>query len=300
MQLAAEVFRRLDIPIVLKWNNRRFLGEILASAGVPAEESLSVMLTLDKLAKIGLPGVLAELRGKGLTEQAVLAISRLLETEVPDFSTLTERYGLSGQPGALEVQGLQELIEATGLSTVCVFDPFLSRGLSFYTGTVYEIFDATGSYTSSLGGGGRYDDIIGKLIGRDDINVPTVGISFGMESIMALLSERPVQEASSSVLLIPIGGTMPQALSAAAVLRNAGIRVSVDTGTRKLKKILAAASAKGIRLCLLMGESEAALGKLRLKDMVLQTERLVTAEEAIEMIRDCSKPEGAIPSHFTD
>ncbi|CAM4333988.1 histidine--tRNA ligase [Paenibacillus typhae] len=300
MQLAAEVFRRLDIPIVLRWNNRRFLGEILAAAGVPAEDSLSVMLTLDKLAKIGLPGVLAELRDKGLTEQAVLAISRLLETENADYSTLAERYDLGGQPGALEVQALQQLIDATGLSRVCSFDPFLSRGLSFYTGTVYEIFDATGSYTSSLGGGGRYDNIIGKLVGRDDISVPTVGISFGMESIMALLGERPVQEADSGVLLIPIGETMPRALTAAAVLRNAGIRVNVDTGTRKLKKILAAASAKGIRYCLLAGEDEAALGKLRLRDMMLETEQMVTVEEALKWIKSAARPEDALPGISAD
>jgi histidyl-tRNA synthetase len=280
MQLAVEVFRRLEIPIVLKWNNRRFLGEILSAAGVPAEDSLSVMLTLDKLAKIGIQGVLGELRGKGLSAEALLGITRLLETDKTDFESLADSYGLTGQPGALEVLALQQLIDATGLSAVCIFDPFLSRGLSFYTGTVYEIFDATGGYPSSLGGGGRYDDIIGKLVGRDDIPYPTVGISFGMESIMALLGERPVQEEYSAVLIVPIGETMPQALLAAADLRNAGIRVSVDPGKRKLKKTLASASAKGIRYCLLIGESEAELGKLRLKDMALQTEQVVTAEEA--------------------
>jgi histidyl-tRNA synthetase len=280
MQLAAEVFRRLEIPIVLKWNNRRFLGEILSAAGVLPEDGLSVMLTLDKLAKIGSQGVLAELREKSIQEQAVLAIARLLESDKTDFVSLSDSYGLNGQPGALEVQALQQLIDFTGLSDVCVFNPFLSRGLSFYTGTVYEIFDATGGYTSSLGGGGRYDDIIGKLVGRDDIPYPTVGISFGMESMMALLSERPVQEQNTGVLLIPIGGMMPQALLTAARLRQAGIRLSVDTGKRKLKKTLASASAKGFRYCLLIGENEAALGKLRLKDMSQQMEQLVTADEA--------------------
>ncbi|AIQ51972.1 histidine--tRNA ligase [Paenibacillus sp. FSL R7-0331] len=284
MQLAADVFRQLDIPVVLKWNNRRFLGEILSAAGVPAEDSLSVMLTLDKLAKIGTSGVLAELQDKGIRAAAADSIARLLESDDTDFSSLADSYKLAGQPGALEVLALQQLIDATGLSAICVFDPFLSRGLSFYTGTVYEIFDATGGYTSSLGSGGRYDNIIGRLVGREDLNIPTVGISFGMESIMALLSERPVQEEASVVLLIPVGETMPQVLSAAAGLRNAGIRTSVDTGTRKLKKTLAAASARGIRYCLLIGESEASLGKLRLKDMGEQTEQLVTVEEAQQII----------------
>lgn len=207
MQLAAEVFRRLKIPVVLKWNNRRFLGEILGAVGVPGEDQLSVMLTLDKLAKIGSGGVLAELRDKQLTADTVQLISELLTLNNPGFGRLVEKYKLDGQPGALEVLALQQLIDAIGLGAVCVFDAFLSRGLSFYTGTVYEIFDASGSYTSSLGGGGRYDAIIGKLVGRDDIVYPTVGISFGMESIMALLGERPADTADrSGVLIIPIGG----------------------------------------------------------------------------------------------
>lgn len=160
MQLAAEVFRRLDIAVVVKWNNRRFLGEILESAGVPAQEHLSVMLTLDKLAKIGIGGVLAELSDKGLTPEALLAITALLESGNPGFEELTRKYGLAGRPGALEVLALKQLIEEIGLDSFCVFDPFLSRGLSFYTGTVYEIFDASGVYTSSLGGG---EDMIPSL-----------------------------------------------------------------------------------------------------------------------------------------
>jgi histidyl-tRNA synthetase len=103
-----------------------------------------------------------------------------------------------------------------------------------------------------------------------------------MESIMALLGERQGQEAArSGVLIIPIGGYLPQALIAAAALRAAGILTSVDTGTRKLKKTLAAASAKGIRYVIMIGGSEAAEGKLRLKDMALQSESLVTVEEAV-------------------
>ncbi|OKP80630.1 histidine--tRNA ligase [Paenibacillus helianthi] len=286
MQLAAEAFRRLEIPVILKWNNRRFLGEILEATGVPLEDHLSVMLTLDKLAKIGSTGVLAELMEKGLTPAATGKLKELLDMDAPSLDELAVKYELDGQPGLLEVLALQQLIAGIGLAEICVFDPFLSRGLSFYTGTVYEIFDASGAYTSSLGGGGRYDSIIGKLVGRDDIEYPTVGISFGMESIMALLGERPIREEASGVLVIPIGEVMPQALTAAAALRAAGIRTAVDTGKRKLKKTLAAANTKGIRYVILIGESEAADGKLRLKDMSQQSEELVTVEAAIAQIAE--------------
>ncbi|SES97304.1 histidine--tRNA ligase [Paenibacillus sp. NFR01] len=281
LMLASDVFRKLKIPVVIKWNNRRFLGELLEKVGVPEEELLSVMLTLDKLAKAGSAGVIAELEAKGLTQEALTAIGDLLSGQQPTFDELASAYGLEGQPGALEVQSLERLLRAAGLGEQCIFDAFLSRGLSFYTGTVYEIFDASGAYTSSLGGGGRYDTIIGKLLQRDEPAYPAVGISFGIESIMAMLGERVLRERPAPVLILPLGDYMAEALGAAASLRSAGIRCEVDGGGRKLKKVLASASARGVRFCLIIGEEEASLGLVRLKDMLEQTEELMTADKAV-------------------
>ncbi|MFE4714731.1 histidine--tRNA ligase [Paenibacillus sp. NPDC056722] len=285
MQLADEVFRKLEIPVVMKWNNRRFLGEILEALGVPAADSLSVMLTLDKLQKVGVAGVKSELTAKGLNSDTTAAILELIGLENPGFEQLCSKYNLTGQPGAVEVLALQTLISKIGLQEICQFDPFLSRGLSFYTGTVYEIFDASGTFTSSLGGGGRYDAIIGKLVEREDMAYPTVGLSFGMESIMALLGERKVEENDASVMIVPIGDdTLAQALMTAAQLRKEGIRTSIETGKRKLKKVLASASTKGIRYVVMIGENEASEGIVRLKDMREQCEYAVVPDEAIYLI----------------
>jgi histidyl-tRNA synthetase len=284
MQLAVEVFKRLEIPITLRWNNRRFLGEVLESIGVPSDEKQSVMLTLDKIEKIGNNGVIKELVSKGLDSQVSNAIKDLIELDNPTFEIVSRKYGIQENPGALKVQSLQEIIQNLGLEQICKFDPFLSRGLSFYTGTVYEIFDASGSFTSSLGGGGRYDAIIGQLIGRDDIQYPTVGISFGMESIMEMLENRPVQIPGALVVVIPIGETVTEVLKSAAILRASGIRTSIETSKRKLKKSLATASSKGIRYVMLIGESEVSLGKVRLKDMIEMTETVLTIQDAISII----------------
>ncbi|MFF2018284.1 histidine--tRNA ligase [Paenibacillus sp. NPDC058177] len=285
MQLADEVFRKLEIPVLMKWNNRRFLGEILEALGVPAADSLSVMLTLDKLQKVGVAGVKSELTAKGLNSDTTAAILELIGLENPGFEQLCSKYNLTGQPGAVEVLALQTLISKIGLQEICQFDPFLSRGLSFYTGTVYEIFDASGTFTSSLGGGGRYDAIIGKLVEREDMAYPTVGLSFGMESIMALLGERKMEENNASVMIVPIGDdTLAQALMTAAQLRKEGIRTSIETGKRKLKKVLASASTKGIRYVVLIGENEANEGIVRLKDMREQCEYAVVPDEAIYLI----------------
>ncbi|MBB6691441.1 histidine--tRNA ligase [Cohnella xylanilytica] len=293
--LAAEAFRRLDVPVRIRWNNRRFLGETLAAVGVPADETASVMLTLDKLEKIGAEGVLAELADKGIEPRTIGRIRELLRAENRPglmerspgrFERIADRLDLLTSPGAQEVAALQALLERVGLGEDCVFDPFLSRGLSFYTGTVYEIFGASGDFASSLASGGRYDAMIGKLLGRDDLPFPAAGLSFGMESILAILRDRPaaMPPAAPPVPVIAIGDAVAETLRTAALLRAEGIRATVETGGRKLKKALAAASESGARFAILIGETEKELGQVVLKDMADRTERTVDVEEAIHVL----------------
>lgn len=286
MQLAAEALRRLDIPVVIRWNNRRFLGELLAAIGVPEEQRGSVILTLDKIAKIGREEVRHELSDQGLESSIADGVLRLLDLGEADrgVEALAERYALPSEGGAGEVRALGRLLDALGLSEICRFDPFLARGLSFYTGTVYEIFDASGEFASSLGGGGRYDSIIRQLVGREDLPYPTVGLSFGMESIMAMLAKRKIDLPQPEALVIPIFGATAPALAAAGLLRTGGVRTSVELSGRKLKKSLASAASRGIRYVILVGEDEAAAGQVRLKDMDRQTEEALTAEEALQRI----------------
>ncbi|MFF2886396.1 histidine--tRNA ligase [Paenibacillus sp. NPDC057967] len=285
MQLAVDAFGRLDIPIVLRWNNRRFLGDALAAMGVPEDELSSVILTLDKLAKIGLEGVEQELAQKGISDGVKQAMLAFASGEKLSLEAIASRYGISDSPGAREAAALEKLISELGLEQTCIFDPFLSRGLSFYTGTVYEIFDASGVFTSSLGAGGRYDAIIGKMIGREDVSYPTVGLSFGMESILEVLRERPLVLPSVQAIVVPIGEEgKTGALKAAEELRRAGIRTALETGSRKLKKSLAAASDKDIRYVVLVGGDEAAKGEVRLKDMRESKESLLAVQEAAATI----------------
>ncbi|MCK9858575.1 histidine--tRNA ligase [Paenibacillus sp. ATY16] len=284
MLIAVEVFKRLAIPVTLRWNNRRFLSEILGAVGVPAEECLSVMLTLDKLEKIGSDGILEEWGDKGISGSAVEEIAELMAMHEPSFGLLAERFGLKESQGAAEVRVLQTLIDKLKLSDICRFDPFLSRGLSFYTGTVYEIFDASGVYASSIGSGGRYDAIIGKLIGNEDMTYPAAGLSLGMESIMEMIRDRPFPAQAPKVVVLSIGDTRGDALMAAAVLRSGGIRTGMEPAGRKLKKALASLESRAIRYALLIGEEEARTGKVRLKDMRAREEYVVPLDEALYLL----------------
>lgn len=288
MQLAVDVFRTLKLDIQLRWNNRRFLGEVLAAIGIPDKDSLSAMLTIDKLAKIGEDGVKEELIAKGLAFEMTESIMNLIAMEELTLDAVMDKYELQNSMGAQETIAVRDILRKLGLERVCAFDPFLSRGLSFYTGTVYEIFDASNGFSSSLGGGGRYDAIIGQLIGRDDVEYGAVGLSFGMESIMALLEERKAEtaSASASIVLIPIGVTAAELLQTAAELRAGGIRVKMDTSGRKLKNILASVANSGIRYALLVGDTEWRVGLVRLKDMEERLEREMSIDEVIYILAD--------------
>lgn len=284
MQIAVEVFKRLEIAVTLRWNNRRFLGEVLDAVGAGPGESLSVMLTLDKLGKIGKDGVLEELKDKSISEAALHEIADLIAVNEPSFELLADRYGLRESQGAAEVRALQALMDKLNLSNVCRFDPFLSRGLSFYTGTVYEMFDASGVYSSSIGSGGRYDAIIGKLIGREDMVYPAVGLSFGMESMMEMIRDRPIPATTPKVVVLSIGDTVGEALNAAAVLRSSGVKTGMEPAGRKLKRALASLESRAVRYALLLGEDEVQTGRVRLKDMKIRQEYVVPLDEALFII----------------
>jgi histidyl-tRNA synthetase len=282
--LAADAFKRLDIKVVIRWNNRRFLAELLLAAGFPEEGCLPVMLTLDKLEKAGIDNVRRELLSKGFEDGPVDTILELVEKNSTAFSYLCQTFGLENSSGAAEVKALQQLITLTGLGEICRFDPFLSRGLSFYTGTVYEIFDATGVYTSSIGAGGRYDAITGRLSGDEELNCSTVGLSFGMEAVAELLKSRQQPVDPAAAVVIPIGNTVAEGVQAASELRQNGIRTRMEYNGRKLKKALASAAAGGIRYAVLIGEDEVRLGQVKLKDLTERTEEAMPLEQAIMII----------------
>lgn len=284
LQLAAEAFSRLDLPVIIRWNNRRFLAEMLEAAGVPAASHLKVMLILDKLDKIGISGVRQELAGIALAAGPLDCLLQLISRR-PSFEELCAQLGLERTTGAAEVRALDNLLKSAQLEDFCSFDPFLSRGLSFYTGSVYEIFDGTGAYSSSLAAGGRYDSIAGRLAGNEDRSLPVAGISFGMEAIAQLLGESPLEGPRPSAIILPIGVRAgSQALLAASLLRENDIPTRLEYNGKRLKKSLAAASDQHIPYAILIGEDEVKAGMVKLKDLRERSEATLPLEAAILII----------------
>jgi histidyl-tRNA synthetase len=152
--------------------------------------------------------------------------------------------------------------------------------LNIYTGTIYEIFLADGSITSSIGSGGRYDQIIGSFLDNGE-TYPTVGISFGLDVIYTTLAEKLGSSPRSSkveLFIIPMG-TNSECLKLAQQLRQSGIRVEMELSRRKLKKSLDYANKENIPFVIIMGENELKDGVVNLKNMIEGSEKRIALDE---------------------
>jgi histidyl-tRNA synthetase len=274
MQMALDAFEKLELDVLIQFNNRKLLTGMLQAFGIPAEKMNKVVLVLDKLEKVGQEAVAAELTGLGLEQSTVSLIKKFVtDIDNTDYSYFEglEKNELVKQ-GLSELRELNEYLEFLGIDDQCVFNPFLARGLEIYTGTIYEIFLADQRIKSSIGSGGRYDNAIGGLIGTNE-SFSTVGISFGLDVIYTAMSQ-PIGETESDLdfYIIPIG-TPKESLLAAKYLRNKGYKVEVEMGGKKLGKALEKANKEKVRLVAIIGIEEVEKKVIKIKDMVTGEER---------------------------
>jgi histidyl-tRNA synthetase len=205
---------------VIRVNHRSLLVSLLDSLGVPSESHGSAMITIDKLDKIGADGVAAELEERfGVGAAFTAWISSLDVSVIPSE--------------------LQEIFSVVG-STRLKYDPTLVRGMGYYTGPIFEI-EHPGS-GSSIGGGGRYDGMVGKWLGQD---VPAVGISLGFERVMDLVSPSFFEGASESIVLVLEGNVLAKAVEIRDSLIAQGYRVRFENRPKKLNGLLESMAANG-------------------------------------------------------
>lgn len=275
MIMASDIYKMLGLDVYISFNNRKLLSGIIKYAGVDEAIEGSVILSMDKLEKIGKDGVRDELMEKGLK---VEEITRLFSLLMMNQGELLEK--LRSNPlNELIEQGIKELdeliyyIESSGIKDICKFEPCLARGLEIYTGTVFEVFLASGSISSSLSGGGRYDNIIGAFLDNGN-EYPAVGITFGLDVIYAALEIKGMKTdtAPVQVYVIPIG-TETESLSIVTRLRRQGISADIEMDKRKLRKSLEYASKQQIPFVIVIGEDEIRDGKVRIKNMIEGTEK---------------------------
>ncbi|WP_295791775.1 histidine--tRNA ligase [uncultured Microbacterium sp.] len=230
----------------IRVNDRHVLDAMLDVFGFASDERPGVLITIDKLDKVGPSGVVAELRDRGADAAAVDALAAYLDRPAvtPTFDDAGIRAALpAGIPDEVisHLVALGETVAAArGADAPLVFDPFLVRGMGYYTGTIFELAHPSVDY--SLGGGGRYDGMIGRFLGQQ---VPAVGFSIGFERIVDLLPDADADGERSVVLVHDRDVPLDRLLALKARLVGGGARVRVEQRAKNMKALLERSAADG-------------------------------------------------------
>ncbi len=291
---ATDALTRLGFTnFTIRLNHRQALTGILDAAGVATERHLDALVALDKLDKIGRPGVAGELAERGIADdagqkllgffEAINALEHAAQIAADNLAERSEEAlnravigrmlefvgdHEAGARGIDELRSVVEFAAATGAGAKVRIDPSLARGLSYYTGTIMEI--NVPDLSGSLGGGGRYDNLVGMFLGQE---VPACGLSLGLERIIVVMTEREMfpqnlLEAPAEVMLaIWDEASITDSLRLASELREVGLRVDLYPEADKLGKQFKYAAARGISFVAVIGEEERELGDVTLKDM---------------------------------
>jgi histidyl-tRNA synthetase len=290
--IVCEVLSELGFSdFYLRLNHRVLLTEMLNAAGVPEPLHGTALVALDKLDKIKIDGVSAEMRERGISEKAIEGLTSIFEGSlavgavtggamarlqaVADFVS-------GAEPDPPSVENLRRIIEyadATPAKGRIVFSPSLARGLSYYTGAIMEanVPDLAGS----LGGGGRYDNLVGMFLGQ---SVPACGFSLGLERILVVMGERgmfpPTLATTPADVMVAVfdAKDAPHAIRVAQTLRASGLRVMVYPDADKIGKQIKYADAQRIPYVAILGGDEIAGGTVTVKNLAAQTQ--ITCEQA--------------------
>lgn len=283
-----DAFSSLGLPVIIKLNNRKFLSALANACGA-ANLLTPITIAIDKLDKIGLEMVLKELAEKGLNSEHINRIERFLQLPKTMDGAMAGLESICGEEedfktGKAELEAVLKFL-GPNLNNTLELDLCLARGLSYYTGAIFEVQAATGSLKSSIGGGGRYDNLTG-IFGLPGVS--GVGISFGLDRIYDVLEELklfpPSLSASPSRVLACHFDEAGRSyvLNACYQLRKAGIACEVYPDiTKKIGKQLDYANALGIPFALIAGENEVNSSSFSLKNLVTGVQSSFKLEELI-------------------
>ncbi len=281
-----QILKKLGFQdFVIRLNHREILTDILDTAGVPAEKHGEALIAIDKLDKIGADGVASELATRGIADDAAAMLLNIFEQteKIVAEGKEVNRTIVSNLINIVSNEVLTDIGSILNLAAGCPvqLDPSLARGLSYYTGAIMEI--NVPDLAGSLGGGGRYDGLIG-MFGKEQI--PACGFSLGLERILVVMDERgmfppDIAESTPADVMVTIWNdkTIGESLKLANELRSAGLRVTIYPEADKLGKQIKYADSVKVPFVCVLGESEIAAGKVTIKEMASGEQEMIDRPE---------------------
>ncbi len=276
-----------------KINDRKVLVALAEYAGVPGTQAISVYRAIDKIEKIGVEGVRAELAEAGVSNDVIDRLLKLLEIRGEADHVLSAIYAElaelpQGREGVAELRAIVGYLDGAGISKdFFEVDLSMVRGLEYYTGPIFETI-VQEPKIGSISGGGRYDRLVGMFTRRD---IPATGISLGLERIVDVLEELQLAGALAgrtvTQVLVTVFGpeTALESLKLASLLRDAGFNTELYLGNDRLGNQLRYASRKGIPMVTILGPEEIASGAVLVKDLATEEQKKIPRDDVTEFLR---------------
>ena len=265
MKLYVDAFNKLDIEIIIKYNSRKLMSGLILECGIKEDLISKTITIVDKLEKLSKEEITELFIEIGLNK---IQIDKLLKYFTLSLEELNNKFKDSNNEvlikGLEEINNLNNYIDKLNINEYLVFTPTLARGQDYYTGNVFEVYEKNNKLTSSIGGGGRYDNMITEFINDGNI-YPAVGISFGLTSLYELLKDKKIDNLVD-IYIIPMD-TDIECLDIASKLRNLGYKVEIDFKNRKIKKSMEYANRENIPYVIVIGKNEIENDSFNLKDM---------------------------------
>ncbi len=290
IQIVDQVYKRLQLNVVVKLNNRKILAGIAEIIG-EAERIVDITVAIDKLDKIGLENVNKELAEKGIAAKAIDTLQPIIllaGTNAEKLVKLKELLASSeiGMKGIEELETVFNYLDNLDVTTEVELDLTLARGLNYYTGAIFEVKSKDMEF-GSITGGGRYDDLTG-IFGLKDVS--GVGISFGADRIYDVLEQMdkfPTNTGITTKVIFINFGEKEEAfcLPILAKLRANGVNAELYPGSAKMKKQMTYANNKNIPFVILVGETEIEEGVVSLKNMESGEQEKLTPDELVEKLK---------------
>ena len=288
LSLYVSAFQKLGIDLIIKYNSRNLMTGLIKECNIPDSLTNSVITIIDKINKISEKEFQEELSKLNINEQQIKELKRYFQQSLSDLrNELQETENETLKKGIEELTELEKFLKGLNIDAYCIFDPSLARGQDYYTGNVFEVYEKNGKITGSIGGGGRYDNMITDFI-NDKESYPAVGISFGLTSIFELLKDKALNNNLYDLYIIPMD-TEIESLILANKLRNKGIKVIVEMNHKKIKKAYSWANKNNIPYVTVIGDDEIKNQSIKIKDMNNSKEISVginNIDEIVEIVKN--------------
>ena len=287
MSMVFDVFKELKLDVYIQVNNRKLLFGLIESCGISDNDTtMSIILSLDKIEKFGKKSVVDELIDKGIDKDVIDKIFSYLEVSGKTNKEKLDFFGKikneNVKQGVNELREFFDYCKSFGIKKDIVFVPTLARGLGYYTGLMWEVYLKNSSIRSSVGAGGRWNDMIKQFL-QSNRNYPSTGMTFGLDVIYEALKEKGFDVSNElNVFVVPID-TLDYCLGIAKKLRDKNINCDIAF-EKKLSKALDYANYLNVPFVIIVGKDEIKKNKLKLKDMKTGKEELVSLNEIINRL----------------